>query len=159
MRYTYTLRDLFVLTAVVALCCSLTPVFVCPSYTTSRSSERWTGFTYHHSDALPGVAGVPGLRPPHSINLNALGGWSRRFTPQSEAQGFARPSSNHPNCVQMMFCDNHVRALDIGKMSYGVYQALMTPDGANARDNSTRFGLPLAKGHAATAAVDEGSIP
>jgi prepilin-type N-terminal cleavage/methylation domain-containing protein/prepilin-type processing-associated H-X9-DG protein len=48
---------------------------------------------------------------------------------------FARPSSNHPQAVQVAFCDGHVRNLR-ATIDYSVYAQLMTSDGLRARNQN-----------------------
>jgi prepilin-type processing-associated H-X9-DG protein len=91
------------------------------------------------------------------MGINTLTGQSKKSSPQTPAPGYARPSSFHPGGVNMAFCDGHVRFLS-DKIRYGVYQALMTPDGAAAVDNSTSNATPLPAGHPATEAVQEDQL-
>jgi prepilin-type processing-associated H-X9-DG protein len=118
------------------------------------TAERWAGFTWHHADGQPGP---PTANPVRSLGLNIMVGKSRAGKRQSSANGFARPSSHHPGGFNVVFCDSHTRFIS-DQISYGVYQALMTPMGAGARDNSDPAGPPLPAGHAATEKVNESDI-
>lgn len=120
----------------------------------SDTAERWTGFTWHHADGQPGP---PVANPIQSLGLNVMTGKSRTGIRQSGAIGFARPSSHHPGGFNVVFCDSHTRFIS-DQISYRVYQALMTPMGAGARDNSDPAGAPLPSGHAATVKVDENEL-
>lgn len=120
----------------------------------SDTAERWTGFTWHHADGQPGP---PVVNPVQSLGLNVMVGESRAGSRQSGAIGFARPSSYHPGGFTVVFCDSHARFIS-DQISYRVYQALMTPMGAGARDNSDPAGTTLPAGHAATVMVDDAEI-
>jgi prepilin-type N-terminal cleavage/methylation domain-containing protein/prepilin-type processing-associated H-X9-DG protein len=125
-------------------------------------SERWTGFTYHDAD---GAAGPDVYTPIEPLGINVRVGQSIG-NPNFFIGGFARPSSFHPNGVNVMFCDGHVRFIsDI--ISYGVYQALMTPRGSAAIYSQNPGGgptggsgavTPLPAAHAAKQIVDEAAI-
>lgn len=119
--------------------------------------ERWMGFTWHYVDGRPGsdLAKVP--REP--LGLNVRTGESQRTS--ALGRGFARPSSYHLKIVNMAFCDGRVKAVS-ERMSYGVYQALMTPRGKDAMynyepgDDSRPVRLPSS--HAARQSVRESDI-
>jgi prepilin-type processing-associated H-X9-DG protein len=99
--------------------------------------ERWMGFTWHYADGRPGAAHA--ISPHEPLGLNVRKGESRRT--KSLARGFARPSSFHPQGVNVAFCDGRVRFVS-ELMSYGVYQALMTPRGKHATYNFLDDSLP-----------------
>jgi prepilin-type processing-associated H-X9-DG protein len=125
--------------------------------------ERWTGFTYYQANGRPGP---PGPNPLYPLGVNvqtggsrALRGFSRPVTTPNPSPGYARPSSYHPEVVNIMFCDAHVRPIS-DQISYRVFQALMTPDGARARDNSLPDGPSFPAGHgAADVKVTDQDIP
>ncbi|MEQ8838506.1 MAG: hypothetical protein RID07_17000, partial [Lacipirellulaceae bacterium] len=55
---------------------------------------------------------------------------------------YARPASDHPGIFIAAFCDGGVKTLD-ESISYQVYQQLMTPVGAKARETEdTTTGSP-----------------
>jgi prepilin-type processing-associated H-X9-DG protein len=116
----------------------------------SDTSERFTGFTWHHANGQPGPSVAYPLRP---LGINVRTGESAHANRQS-APGFARPSSSHPNGINVLYCDNHVRFMS-DKIGYGIYQALMTPNGKLAVDNSLPNAPPLPAGHAAALPVTE----
>lgn len=120
----------------------------------SDTAERWTGFTYHHASGTPGAAAA---YPTDPLGINVLAGQSTRNARQNSALGFARSSSHHPGGVNMVFCDGHIRFIS-DKISYRIYQALMTPYGAEAVNNATPTGTPFLAGHAAMDAVDENDL-
>jgi prepilin-type N-terminal cleavage/methylation domain-containing protein len=114
--------------------------------------ERWTGFAYHHADGQPGL---PGPNPLHALAVNVQAGQSRKLpgrnrplSPPNPSPGYTRPSSYHFEVVNVMFCDAHVRPIS-NQISYRVFQALMTPDGRRARDNSLPTAPILPASHAA----------
>jgi prepilin-type processing-associated H-X9-DG protein len=121
--------------------------------------ERWVGFTWHEGDGKPGDAAAQ--VPTQSLGINVHVGESHNTTPQSAALGFARPSSYHAGGVNVAFCDGRVRFIS-QDISYGVYQALMTPRGSEAmfvsRDGTTPP-QPLPAEHAARQKVEEEHIP
>jgi prepilin-type processing-associated H-X9-DG protein len=128
-----------------------------PNGPTLAPTERWMGFTWHTADGQPGDPAQ--LDPQHSLGINVRTGESHRTQPQSAAPGYARPSSYHVDGVNVAFCDGRVRF--IGQdISYGVYQALMTPRGSEAmyvgRDGTESSPLPA--DHAARQRVDEEQI-
>ena len=41
---------------------------------------------------------------------------------------YARPASNHPGGVNVVFCDGHVQFLREDVAKYSIYQVLMAPD-------------------------------
>ena len=115
-----------------------------PTGGTDTTSERWLGFTYHTDDAMPATAVWSGPR-----GINVQYGQSKMDTTNAGAFGYRRPASFHPGGVNMMFCDGHVRFIS-DTLSYGIYQALMTPDGQRAMDaGASGFGSPLPAGHSA----------
>jgi prepilin-type processing-associated H-X9-DG protein len=120
----------------------------------SDTNERYAGFTWHHVDGQPGPQAISPLA---SMGINVLTGQSKKNFPQAPALGYARPSSFHQGGVNTAFCDGHVRFIG-DKISYRVYQALMTPNGAAAVDNSTPQGTALPHGHGAAKAVNEGDL-
>jgi prepilin-type processing-associated H-X9-DG protein len=114
--------------------------------------ERWIGFASHHADGRPGR---PGPNPRHPMRINVQVGSSRAPPigkgpplPQNPSPGYARPSSFHNGIVNVMFCDGHVRPIN-GQISYRVFQALMTPDGPRAVNNSLPAAPPFPAGHGA----------
>jgi prepilin-type processing-associated H-X9-DG protein len=118
------------------------------------TAERWTGFTWHAADGQPGA---PTAYPIDPLGLNVMSGQSKNRARQSTAAGYARPSSHHPDGVNVAFCDGHVRFIS-DQISYRVYQAMMTPRGAGAVDNSNPLAVRLPVGHAATLRVNEDDI-
>jgi hypothetical protein len=59
------------------------------------------------------------------------------FINQERATGdgslrFARPSSEHPGGIMMMYCDGRTKFID-QRLDYRIYCAQMTPDGQNAK--------------------------
>jgi prepilin-type processing-associated H-X9-DG protein len=115
------------------------------------------GFTYHHANGQPGTAS---LTPAESMGLNVNFGQSKNGSTVDTSVGWARASSFHPNGMNFVFCDGHVRFLS-DTIAYGVFQALMTPRGNASYDNSTGTKFvttPLSSAHAATMTVDENSL-
>jgi prepilin-type N-terminal cleavage/methylation domain-containing protein len=101
--------------------------------------ERYTGFTYHGDRGVTPpspAAGQPNQSPPQSLGINFQFGQSKITggTPDPNMQ-WARASSYHPDVVIAAFCDGRVRKLS-ETISYGVFQALMTPNGKRAFDNT-----------------------
>jgi prepilin-type processing-associated H-X9-DG protein len=81
---------------------------------------------------------------------------------------YLRPSAYHPAGVNIAFCDGRVRFVN-EEISYGVYQALMTPRGSDAYNNNAGTAFPGTKknpatltstppAHWATRTVDEAAI-
>jgi prepilin-type N-terminal cleavage/methylation domain-containing protein/prepilin-type processing-associated H-X9-DG protein len=124
--------------------------------------ERWTGFTYDYDNGTPGPTPSPSPgNPTRSLGLNINFGQSKNSTPQDTSAGWARPSSFHPNGINFVFCDGHVRFVS-DTIAYGVFQALMTPRGSAAYNNNTNVKFvttPIASAHAATTTIDENAIP
>ncbi len=120
-------------------------------------SERWLGFTWHDADGIPGDS--TSRLPLQQLGINVRTSESHHTKPQSAALGFARPSSYHPGGVNMAFCDGRVRFVS-EDISYGVYQALMTPRGSEAmyvsHDELPQQPLPVE--HAARQKVREEDI-
>jgi hypothetical protein len=111
------------------------------------------GFAWNLADGQPGN---PAIDPPTApLAINVLTSHSRSAAPQSDALGFARPSSYHEGGVLMAYCDGRVRFLS-DKVSYRVYQAQMTPRGRDAKDTAT--GRPLPDNHAARQIIDEEAL-
>ena len=125
-------------------------------------TERFTGCTYHEADATPGL---PSATPADSMGINIRFGESKVAGGAPDASaGWARPSSYHPDVVLTAFCDGRVRKLS-ETISYGVFQALMTPRGRAATDNTQTTATLLydpavaaASQHSATKVVDEEAI-
>jgi prepilin-type processing-associated H-X9-DG protein len=64
------------------------------------------------------------------MGLNVQFGQTKAVAVQSRDMGWARPSAFHPNGLNVMFCDNHVRFIS-DTISYGIFQALCTPKGSS----------------------------
>lgn len=83
---------------------------------TNPRYERQVGCTWNDTIADGNV------KPPAECLFNAdIGG-----DPSFIKANYARPSSPHPNLVNVAFCDVHVRPLS-DKISYRVYCLLMAP--------------------------------
>jgi prepilin-type N-terminal cleavage/methylation domain-containing protein len=97
-------------------------------------TERFTGFTYD-GDPTANAPPTPAVPPTGSLGINVYFGQSKTTSgvPATTA-GWARPSSYHPDVVLAAFCDGRVRKLS-DTISYGVFQALCTPNGKKAGQN------------------------
>ncbi len=97
-------------------------------------SERWMGFAWNEADGRPGT--VDFCRTMHQfaepLAINDSFGMSLMTLDPNRSTQFMRPSSYHPDTENFAFCDGRVRAIS-QDINYGVYQALMTPRGADAR--------------------------
>jgi prepilin-type N-terminal cleavage/methylation domain-containing protein/prepilin-type processing-associated H-X9-DG protein len=73
--------------------------------------------------------------------------------------GYARPSSYHPNGMNVVFCD--ARTIFMGdQIEYYVFCLLMTPDGKNAMNpNSQQSGTLLMQGRNWAVPLDETWVP
>jgi prepilin-type processing-associated H-X9-DG protein len=132
----------------------------------STYAERYLGFGYHHTDGIPGT---PGPLPDDPMGLNIQYAQSKTGTgvPPLTNNGYMRPSAYHPSNVQVAFCDGRVRPLS-EDISYGVFQALMTPRGSHAYQNNGTIAAfpgtnanpvtPPTAPHAATRTIDEAAI-
>jgi prepilin-type N-terminal cleavage/methylation domain-containing protein/prepilin-type processing-associated H-X9-DG protein len=137
-----------------------------PIYTAAVGDhERFLGFGYHDLDGVPGD-GAAATDPMH-INIQySQSKASGSGTPATDRK-YLRPSAYHPAGVNMAFCDGRVRFIT-EEISYGVYQALMTPRGSQSYDNVGTVGLfpgtdgnpvtPPTAPHAATRTVDEAAL-
>ncbi len=88
---------------------------------TAEQAERLTTLVWHPAQAQPTTA-VPERR----INVG-----HDRGLDEAPTLDFARPSSFHAGGANVAMADGSVRFLS-EKIDYGVYVALMTPDGANS---------------------------
>lgn len=123
------------------------------AWTWTDVTERYSSFCYHVDDGLPGT---PGANPPYPLAINVQYGQSKTGGGQpSPDKGFMRPSSYHPGGVNVAYCDARVKFMR-EDISYGVFQALMTPRGSQAFNNFTQTQFP--SGHAATRIVDESAL-
>ncbi len=95
--------------------------------------ERYSGFTYHGVSATPGQQTTAPYTQSLGINVFFAQSKITGTTPDADA-GYARPSSYHPDVVLAAFCDGRVRKLS-ETISYGVFQALCTPNGKRAAQN------------------------
>jgi hypothetical protein len=128
--------------------------------------ERFTGFTYHGDPSVspPPQPGTPSGTPTQSLGINVFFGQSKTTggTPDLSV-GWARPSSYHPDIVLAAFCDGRVRKIS-DTISYGVFQALCTPNGKKAGENGGNlyydYANPPAAGNEpwASRVVDEEAI-
>jgi prepilin-type N-terminal cleavage/methylation domain-containing protein/prepilin-type processing-associated H-X9-DG protein len=121
---------------------------------TAGTDERWIGYCYNFpADAVPGN---PGPTPAAPMHINIQFGQSKATTPTAGDYGYTRPAAFHPNGVNVMFCDSHVRFIS-DTISYGIFQALMTPNGNQLTEAST--GLAYTGAHSAkNVQLDEASI-
>jgi len=83
--------------------------------------EGYTTFLWHDA---PAASGPLPANPSHRINGPA--------SPSSWSIDLARPSSNHPGGVNVVFCDGNTRFLS-ESIEYLVYCLLMSPNGKNTR--------------------------
>jgi prepilin-type processing-associated H-X9-DG protein len=135
-------------------------------YTDTTNQERYLGFGYHSVDSTPGDPSVtppPTPGDPYHINVKYSQSKTGGGTPLAQ-KVFMRPSAYHPSGVNMAFCDGRVRFIN-EDISYGVFQALMTPRGSQGYINtgtpSAMLGTPANPGtpvHAATKTIDEAAI-
>jgi prepilin-type processing-associated H-X9-DG protein len=88
---------------------------------TAEQAERLTTLVWHPAQAQPTTA-VPERR----INVG-----HDRTLDEAPTIDFARPSSFHAGGANVALADGSVRFLS-EEIDYGVYVALMTPDGANS---------------------------
>lgn len=104
-----------------------TPPYLC--------TERFTGFTYYGDNSMTPAPPTPAVPPTGSLGINVYFSQSKTTggVPATTA-GWARPSSYHPDIVLAAFCDGRVRKLS-DTISYGVFQALCTPNGKKAGQN------------------------
>ena len=90
----------------------------------------------------PSAAGAPSPCPPIPLNGPSNGVSPGSITAGSITAGdVARPSSPHPGGYHVAMVDGSVRFL-ASELQYTVYAALMTPNGANARDPGTQTAVP-----------------
>ncbi len=139
----------------------------------AAANERYLGFGYHHPDPVP--SGSDGAQPGDGIVVTDPMHINNQYSQSKTGGGvpaadmkYLRPSAYHPSGVNMAFCDGRVRFIN-EDISYGVYQALMTPRGSDAYN--TRAGTPMPgtrsnpasdtsspRAQAATRTVDEAAI-
>lgn len=97
-------------------------------------SSRFTQGVVWHYEHHSGAGGAPAVDPIHRINGRPPGTTLDRLvmimTPQN-CYDVARPSSLHVDGVNMAFADGATRFVS-ESIDYHVYQALLTPDGANS---------------------------
>lgn len=94
--------------------------------------ERLVGVGYNETEGVEGGTGQ--TTNPWKINYNY--GKSKVTTPLSTTTSYMRPSSYHPGVVNIAFTDARVRSIN-EDISYGVFQAIMTPRGSVAYLNSS----------------------
>ncbi|HVX59417.1 MAG TPA: DUF1559 domain-containing protein [Pirellulales bacterium] len=89
--------------------------------------EYYNGFVwYPDNQAIPPYQPAYGgtrIYPYGTINYVAAAG-----TTPSSGYYYARPSSRHPQGVNVLFCDGHSRFL-AQELDYGVFSLIMTPNG------------------------------
>ena len=103
-------------------------------------ANKWTDTTEHQSGMLwwndydTYAANDPKLK---AIKING----TDESLASVNAIYRARPSSNHPGGVNVVFCDSHTQFLR-EDIDYDVYARLMTPDGKNAKVPTTGATVP-----------------
>jgi hypothetical protein len=91
-------------------------------------SGLWTDF----DEARVGFLWAPGdANGRHTSDCPVLFINQERGTGDGSVR-FARPSSEHPGGVMMMYCDGRTKFID-ERLDYRIYCAQMTPDGQNAK--------------------------
>jgi len=105
---------------------------------TTGAREYWNGFVWWPASSNAGT-NLPSIYPYGMINYVTSAG----VTPPSGFNGwyYARPSSRHPQGVNVLFCDGHSRFLS-QELDYGVFSLIMTPNGQNC--NTPSYILPTA---------------
>jgi prepilin-type N-terminal cleavage/methylation domain-containing protein len=120
---------------------------------TSTSTATTNGVPAYPSSTLPPytVAGINGAKGDYDpTGFSAANMWpvnpsdtTAPVTPPAQptinSNYAARPSSNHPGGVVVVFADSSAKFLR-EDIDYPVYCQLMTPDGANATTNSNTLG-------------------
>jgi prepilin-type processing-associated H-X9-DG protein len=78
-----------------------------------------------------------------SVQTSASSATQQQSSTQSSPTGsvFARPSSYHPNGVNMVFCDSHLKFVS-DQIDYYVYAVLMSSNGQRVRKPGTQNVLP-----------------
>ncbi len=90
--------------------------------------DKWLGFETSGPNYNPAQWALCFTYGGSSIKINAE---KEKDIGPSPDDIYARPSSRHPGGVIAAFCDGHVQFLK-ESVDYGVYTALMTPDGGEA---------------------------
>jgi prepilin-type processing-associated H-X9-DG protein len=81
----------------------------------------------------------PNLSPPdENMRINHGRGTARGA---ADVAAFARPSSNHPGGVNMVFCDGHVKFVS-DQIDYWVYCSLMSTNGSRVRETGSDVIVP-----------------
>lgn len=97
------------------------PIVAPNGFFTPEQAERLTTLVWHRAQAQPTTA-----VPERQINVG-----HDRDLDEAPTIDFARPSSFHAGGANVALADGSVRFL-AEKIDYGVYVAVMTPDGANS---------------------------
>ncbi len=94
------------------------------------------GFVWQEdsNDPSPVNAPLPSWQINSNIDGNDLNA-NGDYKSEQIAYNYARPSSNHPGVVVVMFCDGRMRTIS-EDIEYRTYQQLMTPEGRRSDDLS-----------------------
>jgi prepilin-type processing-associated H-X9-DG protein len=101
--------------------------------TLTGALEFYTGFVWHIAStaSAPYQPADPNATFPVAFPFGMLNYVApSNATQPTNGYQYARPSSRHPQGVNVLFCDGHSRFL-AQELDYGIYCLIMTPDGQN----------------------------